>query len=146
MTTNNIEAHEQCCIVDGKDFVPHLLGYKGPSTAFTDYNFFLFKNESRYKSVRRLFECTHTLADGSKCGMTTSDMCKVFAHSAVHTKEKHYKCNIDGCGKLFALKGNINRHIKTTHHIEDVMCKTNLGQDNTEGYSLCSVRVITPKC
>jgi len=50
--------------------------------------------------------------------MTTSDMCKLFAHSATHTKEKHYRCNVEGCGKLFALKGNINRHIRITHGID----------------------------
>lgn len=104
--------------VDGKDFRPHLLGYKGPATVFTNYYFYLFENKNRYKSVRRLFECVHKSSDGTSCGMTTSDLCKLLAHSAVHTKEKHYKCNYPECGKLFALKGNINRHIRTTHFVD----------------------------
>lgn len=115
MKENSIEPHEAVFILSGKDFRPHLMGFKGPLSRYCEYNFFLFQNRSRYKSVRRLFECTHVLDDESKCGMTTSDMCKLFAHSAVHTKEKHFLCGIDGCDKSFSLKGNINRHIKITH-------------------------------
>lgn len=118
MYENGIEPHEHVFILSGKDLCPHLLGFKGPLSRYRDYNFFLFENRRRYKSVRRLFECIHPLDDGSKCGLTTSDMCKLFAHSAVHTKEKHYICRVDGCGKLFSLKGNINRHIKITHGLE----------------------------
>lgn len=118
MVENSIEPSEQVLILAGPDFKPHLMGFKGPVSMFGDYFFYLFQNRNRYKSVRRLFECTHTLNDGSLCGMTTSDMCKLFAHSVVHTKEKHYRCRIDGCGKKFSLKGNINRHIKITHGLE----------------------------
>lgn len=118
MKENSIESYERVLVLDGRDLRPHLLGYKGPVSIFTDYRFYLFQNKNRYKSIRRLFECSHSEKDGSICGMTTSDMCKLFAHSAVHTKEKHYKCNVAGCGKLFALKGNINRHIRITHGIE----------------------------
>ena len=90
--------------------------------------------------MRRLFECSHKLPDGSICGMTTSDMCKLFAHSAVHTKEKHYRCNMPGCGKLFALKGNVNRHIRITHNLESLDKQT---LDSIHSNRVC---LNPPKC
>ena len=83
---NNISEGEMFMVLAGKDFNPKLMGYSGPVSTFTSFRFYMFSNKNRYKSIRRLFECTHVSEEGTTCGMSTPDMCKMFSHSAIHTK------------------------------------------------------------
>lgn len=71
------------------------------------------------KPFRRLIECLHSdETTGGPCGAIHHDLNKFYDHLRTHTKEKPFKCPIEGCDIAFAQKGNLNRHVKSHENKE----------------------------
>jgi uncharacterized Zn-finger protein len=104
------------------------------------------KTHLRFHSEKRPYQCPHCIKSYKTNGhlkdhieiqhnLIKKYVCKfcskkfgristLKAHIRTHTKEKDYKCKIDGCNKYFAEKGNMEihyiRHLKKLNKIEEI--------------------------
>ena len=113
--TNQIQDDEKVIVLPGSILHSCLFGKKAHSTKSRQFKMYSFHSKKRFKSVRKLFECTAQRSDGSTCGHVSTDAYMMFTHLGVHTQEKRFRCTYNQCGKLFNLIGNVNRHISLSH-------------------------------
>ncbi|KAF2751688.1 hypothetical protein M011DRAFT_482518 [Sporormia fimetaria CBS 119925] len=59
---------------------------------------------------RRVWQCSHP-----GCEFRSNREQKMENHFRVHTKERPFACDREGCDKAFARKDHLTRHIKSTH-------------------------------
>ncbi|KHJ75147.1 zinc finger, C2H2 type [Oesophagostomum dentatum] len=49
----------------------------------------------------------------NQCGKSFAERTKLNRHMLIHTGERAFKCNYEGCDKAFSLEANLKSHIKT---------------------------------
>lgn len=51
------------------------------------------------------------------CGKVCSRPSNYVVHLRTHTGERPFQCPVEGCGKDFAVRSNLNRHLRATHQV-----------------------------
>ncbi len=59
----------------------------------------------------------------AECGKGFPSQSKLQRHSVVHTKERPFVCNVDGCGRAYTQKGTLDDHILKNHIVKKDTCE-----------------------
>lgn len=75
------------------------------------------------KSGARMLDCEH-------CEKSFDRPSTYQVHLRTHTGERPYVCDVASCGKGFAVRSNLNRHMRVTH---EVTVGVGLDEDGEDG-------------
>ncbi len=91
---------------DNHDILSHTKSPIYESINIDDQSPFLNSVEDSYSSYRCIF---------NKCEAILENKIDLEEHCSRHIKTKHFKCEVNGCEKIYRSKENLTLHIKNIH-------------------------------
>ncbi|TNV83506.1 hypothetical protein FGO68_gene2066 [Halteria grandinella] len=104
----------QIQVILGKDFDVTSLKIEEEIPATRQFRIYKYKNPRTQRYVK-LLKCDHNEGANHKgqntCGMYFRKWHNFFDHLRVHTKQRPFKCPLQGCEQAFTQKANLHKHL-----------------------------------